>query len=233
MQWMIWIWLAVICASLIFEFVSPTMTSIWFAIGALVSLILSACKVDILWQVVVFVIISLVFLLSFRKLALKFLYKNNDEKTNTSAFIGKEYILLEEITILNRGTVKIDGVLWSCISANLDENIPAGTVVIVQEIKGNKLDTESFEYGVGWTSNTNQEFYFDLDDENIVRQHTWCACTDRFGYTRVETNIKVDGKYKTSDEKVYAVGDLIGTKQTVAWAARSGFECAKQICNLT
>ena len=66
-------------------------------------------------------------------------YKNNDEKTNTSAFIGKEYILLEEITILNRGTVKIDGVLWSCISANLDENIPAGTVVIVQEIKGNKL----------------------------------------------------------------------------------------------
>lgn len=64
------------------------------------------------------------------------------------------------------------------------------------EIKGNKLDTQSFDYGIGWTSNTNQEFYFDLEDENIIRQHTWCTCTDRFGYTRVETNIKINGKYK-------------------------------------
>ena len=136
---MIWIWLAVICASLIFEFVSTSMTSVWFAFGALVSLILSACKVDILWQVVVFVIVSLVFLLSFRKLALKFLFRNKDEKTNTSAFVGREYLLLEEVTSYNYGTVKIDGVIWSCISANPDENIPAGTVIIVQEIKGNKL----------------------------------------------------------------------------------------------
>ena len=47
--------------------------------------------------------------------------------------------------------------------------------------------------------------------------------TSRWGY------IKVDESYKTSDEKIYAVGDLIGTKQTVAWAARSGFECAKML----
>lgn len=51
--------------------------------------------------------------------------------------------------------------------------------------------------------------------------------TSKWGY------IKIDGNYRTSDEKIYAVGDLAGTKQTVAWAARSGFECAKQICNLT
>lgn len=44
-------------------------------------------------------------------------------------------------------------------------------------------------------------------------------------------NIKVDEEYKTSDSKIYAVGDLAGTKQTVAWAARSGFECAKKILN--
>ena len=42
-------------------------------------------------------------------------------------------------------------------------------------------------------------------------------------------NIKVDENYKTSDEKIYAIGDLAGNKQTVAWAARSGFECAKKI----
>lgn len=42
-------------------------------------------------------------------------------------------------------------------------------------------------------------------------------------------NIKVDENYRTSEKKIYAIGDLIGTKQTVAWAARSGFECAKSI----
>ena len=47
--------------------------------------------------------------------------------------------------------------------------------------------------------------------------------TSKWGY------IKVDENYRTSDKKIYAIGDLIGTKQTVAWAARSGFECAKMI----
>lgn len=46
-------------------------------------------------------------------------------------------------------------------------------------------------------------------------------------------NIKVDENYKTSDDKVYAIGDVAGVKQTVAWAVKSGFECAKQIYSLT
>ena len=136
---MLWVWLAVICLSLILEFVSVSMTSVWFAVGALVSLILSACKVDLLWQVVVFVLVSLAFLLSFRKLALKFLLKNSNEKTNSSAFIGKDYILLEDITPLNVGTIKIDGVSWSCVCEDQTQTILAGAVVTVKEIKGNKL----------------------------------------------------------------------------------------------
>ena len=42
-------------------------------------------------------------------------------------------------------------------------------------------------------------------------------------------NIVVDDYYKTSDNKIYAIGDVAGVKQTVAWAASSGFECARQI----
>ena len=140
MQWMIWIWVAVICVSLIFEFISTSVTSVWFTFGALVSLILCTLKVDLLWQVVAFVLVSFVFLLSFRKLALKFLYrKHQDERTNSSALVGKEFILLGEINPLNVGTIKVDGVEWSCISTNKNQTIEVGTSVIVQEIKGNKL----------------------------------------------------------------------------------------------
>ena len=41
--------------------------------------------------------------------------------------------------------------------------------------------------------------------------------------------IYVDENYKTSKEKVYAGGDISGTKATVAWAARTGRDAAKQI----
>ena len=44
--------------------------------------------------------------------------------------------------------------------------------------------------------------------------------------------IDVDENYKTSDKKVYAIGDIIGTKKTVAWAAKTGFDCAKNIINI-
>ncbi len=139
MQWMIWVWLAVIVISLVFEFVSVSLASIWFAVGALVSLILAACKVELIWQIVVFVLVSLVFLLSFRKLALKFLFRKNEEKTNSSALIGREAVLKGEINQFNSGTIKIDGVEWACTANNVGETIPAGSVVRVEQIKGNKL----------------------------------------------------------------------------------------------
>lgn len=47
--------------------------------------------------------------------------------------------------------------------------------------------------------------------------------TTKWGYLKVNEN------YQTSNKKIYAIGDLAGQKQTVAWAARSGFECAEKI----
>ena len=42
-------------------------------------------------------------------------------------------------------------------------------------------------------------------------------------------NIQVNEEYKTSNPKVYAGGDLAGMKGTVAWAAKSGREAAKNM----
>ena len=49
---------------------------------------------------------------------------------------------------------------------------------------------------------------------------------DEYGY------IKVNEKYQTSDKKIYAGGDLIGQKATVAWAAMAGREAAKNIIEM-
>lgn len=95
-----------------------------------------------------------------------------------------------------------------------------------------KKEGETREYPVNIEGSN---FFMDVDyvvlavgastDKNVIDKLG--LETSKWGY------IKVDENYKTSDKKIYAVGDLIGTKQTVAWAARSGFECAKQIYSLT
>lgn len=43
---------------------------------------------------------------------------------------------------------------------------------VSHDIVGNKYDLRK-EYGVGWTSNTNQEFYFDLEDYDKIKNYTW------------------------------------------------------------
>lgn len=58
-------------------------------------------------------------------------------------------------------------------------------------------------------------------DENIVNKLN--LETNKYG------NIKVDENYKTSNNKIFAGGDLIGEKSTVAWAASTGRQAAKHI----
>ena len=52
-----------------------------------------------------------------------------------------------------------------------------------------------------------------------------------FKEKNIEDNfyIKVDENQMTSRKKVFAAGDLIGVKSTVAWAARSGRDAAEKI----
>ena len=45
-------------------------------------------------------------------------------------------------------------------------------------------------------------------------------------------NIQVDENYQTSNPKIYAGGDLVGIKSTVAWASYSGREAAKNIIKI-
>ena len=91
-----------------------------------------------------------------------------------------------------------------------------------------KKEGETREYPINIEGSN---FFMDIDFVVLaVGSSTDKNLIDKLGLeTSKWGNIKVDENYRTSDEKIYAIGDSIGTKQTVAWAARSGFECAKKI----
>ena len=48
--------------------------------------------------------------------------------------------------------------------------------------KHNKYDLTG-EYGIGWTSNTNEEFYFDLEDYDKIKDYCWLKNTNKKKYS--------------------------------------------------
>ena len=132
-----WIIVAVIAA--ILEGCTFQLVSIWFTVGAVASAVVSAFNDNILLQLSVFVIVSIICVAATRPLANKLKNKNGGVATNCDRNIGK---IAEVVTDINNveasGQVKVDGAVWSAKST-IYVVIPAGTMVKVDKIEGVKL----------------------------------------------------------------------------------------------
>ena len=137
----IYIWLGVTVLSLIVEFFTNEMICIWFAGGALVSLILSSFNLTWYIHVPAFIVVSVVMLLFFRKMVLK-KFNKGESKTNAESAIGKEYVLLSDIGFNKLGTIKINDVIWNVDTEDQKEEITAGETVVIKRLKGNKYVVE-------------------------------------------------------------------------------------------
>lgn len=137
MDW-IWIWVAVVAISLVIEFITMEMVSVWTALGGIVALVLSALDVRLEIQLIAFFVVSIALLLLLRKLALKYLLKQNDLKIGADSIVGTSHKLLSPITSDERGTIKINGITWSVTTQNGTE-LSADTIVEIVKIEGNKL----------------------------------------------------------------------------------------------
>lgn len=73
---------------------------------------------------------------------------------------------------------------------------------ILRSIKKYNTYDLSGEYGIGWASNTNEEFYFDLEDYESIKDHCWYENTWGYIYTVIDGEhmalhrfiIKIDNK---------------------------------------
>lgn len=141
---MLYLWVAVMVATIVMEALTSDLVTIWFLPAAIVSMILSLAEVKAWVQIVLFLVIGLALLIATRPLCRKFL-ASRSEKTNVDAIIGRTCIVTEEIrNIDEQGEVKVGGLRWSARSAN-DAVIPVDTRVRVLEIQGVKLIVEPIE----------------------------------------------------------------------------------------
>jgi membrane protein implicated in regulation of membrane protease activity len=131
------VWLIVAITFAIGEAMTPSLTLIWFSIGAVVLIFLSGFIESILIQVVIFAVISVALLV----IATKKIVKNDETheyNTNLQAIIKKTGVVKEDIILNKTGIVVIENEEWTAITLN-GEMIEKEAIVEVVRIEGVKL----------------------------------------------------------------------------------------------
>lgn len=138
MGWMFYAWVIVLIAAVIVEIATTELTSVWFACGAFVALILNLFLQDKLIpvQISVFAIVSIVSIFVLRPILKK---KMNTETvpTNADALIGKLAIVTNPISVNYPGSVKIEGIEWTAICNQ--NSFEIGDLVEIVQITGNTM----------------------------------------------------------------------------------------------
>ncbi len=134
-------WLICFIGLLAVEFMTQALTTIWFCAGAIVAMIVSFIGAPFWLQLILFVAVSLVVLLFYRPLAIK--YVNSKRiRTNVDELVGKDARVCERIdNNAGKGRVILNGVDWAARS--LDGSvIEEQEMVTVREIQGVKAIVE-------------------------------------------------------------------------------------------
>ena len=134
MHWLIWLSAGIILA--ILEVFTPG----FFIVGIGVSMAIPAALGLPLWvQLIVLGVMILIFFLLVRPLVMKIPHSDS-KKTGTAALIGEEGIVVETITRIEGGRVKVGGEVWK---AKSDEMIEKDKVIVVTSVEGVTLNVRS------------------------------------------------------------------------------------------
>ena len=134
---MVIFWTVLAIFLVIVEALSMGLTTIWFAFGALFTILIAMLNFNIIIQFIVFFASSFILLIYTRPIAVKFL-KIGTTKTNVDSLIGKEGLVLKQINTFEIGQVKVEGQIWSARSSEKGE-ILEGKRIRVEGIEGVKL----------------------------------------------------------------------------------------------
>ena len=143
----LWIWVIIIATCIFAEIATLGLTTIWFAGGAGVALVVSIVGGGIWVQIIVFIIVSVVLMFLVRPYAKK-RFNSKRTATNVDSILGQTGIVIDEINnLMSKGLVKIGGQEWTARSMDSGETIGPGEEVVVERIEGVKVIVRKKEGG--------------------------------------------------------------------------------------
>lgn len=128
-------WLAMAVIFGIVEASTSNLVTVWMAISALITAIVSAVSdISITFQFLIFAIAAAILVLLTRPLAKKLVSKK--VPTNADRIVDEKGIVIKAITsVENAGQIKVLGQIWSAKSDACEE-IPEGETVAVKRLEG-------------------------------------------------------------------------------------------------
>ena len=142
------LWLVLFVSFVVLEAATTQFICIWFAGGALISMICAMLGLSTTLQTTIFVFSSALLLVFTKKFVDK-LKSNEKTKTNIDSLIGETAVVIEKISnIDSTGSVKLRGIEWSARSAD-GSSIEKNIHVTVKKIDGVKLIVDKIELQEG------------------------------------------------------------------------------------
>lgn len=133
-----WFWLTILIICVIIEAFSFMLTTIWAAIAALPMIFIAKTNLPFKWQLLLFVILTVLLLIFTRPFAIKKL-KIGKNKTNIDALIDQDVLVTKEVTEFEKGEGKTqNGVIWTVKSKD-NASIKEGTKCKIVAVEGNTL----------------------------------------------------------------------------------------------
>ena len=138
-------WLIALIILVVIEAATVGLTFIWFAVGALGALILSALGAVVWVQIAAFLALSAATLVLVRPVAVRLL-KPGISRTNADRILGQTALVIQEIdNLAPSGQVKIAGQVWTARSDS-GEVIPVQSKVRILGIEGVKVIVTMMKY---------------------------------------------------------------------------------------
>lgn len=131
--WVWWIVAAIAFATV--EAITTTLFILPFSVGAVGAAVVSLASGGAILQAIAFLALSAVSFGIVRPIARRHRSMPPQIRTGTAALIGREALVLEEVT-RDGGAVKLEGEVWSARPYDEDEVLVAGARVRVVEIRG-------------------------------------------------------------------------------------------------
>ena len=137
-------WFAIAAILIVIEIATMGLTTIWFAVGALLAGFLNLFGVNLWIQIIVFGITALILLVLTRPWAQKFL-NSKTQKTNADSLVGEVCLTTAPVDNLKgEGKVQVRGMEWSARSED-GNPIPKDKKVRILKIQGVKLIVEPYD----------------------------------------------------------------------------------------
>jgi len=111
-----WFWLSVMVICIVFEAVTFSLTTVWAALSALLMIFVSRTALPVRWQLLIFLLITILLIIFTRPFAVKKL-KLGKVATNVNSLEGQDVLVIKKISPFEKGEAKAsNGLVWNAMS---------------------------------------------------------------------------------------------------------------------